>query len=81
MTPTRNRAANDRGEPAREDVLPGAADHGAPAHAPDGQKAAIRGCLDAMDHGEGVPSRLVDQGQVEDDTARWIEMMRRGLDE
>ena len=45
------------------------------------QKAAIRGCLDAMEEGEVVPSRLVDPGQVETDTARWIEMMRAGLDE
>jgi hypothetical protein len=45
------------------------------------QKAAIRGCLDAMEEGEVVPSRLVDPAQVEADTARWIEMMRAGLDE
>jgi hypothetical protein len=45
------------------------------------QKAAIGGCLDAMEEGEVLPSRLVDQGQVEAETARWIEMMRRSLNE
>jgi hypothetical protein len=39
------------------------------------QKAALRGCLDAMEDGEVVPSRLVDPGQVVSDTARWIEMV------
>jgi hypothetical protein len=51
-----------------------------PTLAPE-QKAAIRGCLEAMEEGEVVPSRLVDHGQVKADTARWIEMMRRALDE
>jgi hypothetical protein len=44
------------------------------------QKAAIHGCLDAMGDGKVVPSRLVDPGRVESETAQWIEMMRRALD-
>jgi hypothetical protein len=45
------------------------------------QKAAIHGCLDAMGDGKVVPSRLVDPGRVESETAQWIEMMRRALDD
>jgi hypothetical protein len=40
------------------------------------QKAAIHGCLDAMGDGEVVPSRLVDPGRVESETAQWHEMTR-----
>jgi hypothetical protein len=45
------------------------------------QKEALRERLDAMERGEVLPSRLIDQGEVERETAMWIRTMRRALDE
>ena len=46
---------------------------------PDDQKEAIRERLDAMERGEVLPSRLVDQAEVERETALWIQTMREPL--
>jgi len=47
---------------------------------PDDQKEAIRERLDAMEGGEVLPSRLVDQSEVERETALWIQTMREALE-
>ena len=44
------------------------------------QKEAIRERLNAMDGGEVLTSRLVDQGEVERETALWIQTMHEALD-
>jgi hypothetical protein len=44
------------------------------------QKEAIRQRLDAIESGEVLASRLVDQSQVERETALWVQMMREALD-
>ena len=44
------------------------------------QKDAIRERLDAMEGGEVLPSRLVEQGEVERETALWIQTMREALE-
>jgi hypothetical protein len=43
------------------------------------QKDAILDHLDAPERGEVLPSRLVDQGDVERETRLWIETMRYSL--
>jgi hypothetical protein len=40
----------------------------------------IRERLDAMESGEVLPSRLVDRGEVERETALWIQTMREALE-
>jgi hypothetical protein len=44
------------------------------------QKEAIRERLDMMEQSEVLSSRLTDQGEVERETARWIQTMRAALD-
>ena len=44
------------------------------------QKEAIRERLSAMEGGEVLPSRLVDQAEVERETALWIQTMRKALE-
>ena len=43
------------------------------------QKEAIRERLGAMESGEVLASRLVDQSQVERETALWVQMTREAL--
>jgi hypothetical protein len=43
------------------------------------QKDAILDHLDALERGEVLPSRLVDQGDVEREMRLWIETMRYSL--
>ena len=44
------------------------------------QNEAIRERLSAMEGGEVLPSRLVDQAEVERETALWIQTMRKALE-
>jgi hypothetical protein len=44
------------------------------------QKEAIRERLDMMEQSEVLPSRLIDRGAVERETALWIQAMREALD-
>jgi hypothetical protein len=47
---------------------------------PQHQKEAIRERLDLMEASEVVPSRLINRGEVERETALWIQSMREALE-
>jgi hypothetical protein len=44
------------------------------------QKEALRERLHVMEQSEVLPSRLLDRGAVERETALWIQAMREALD-